>query len=206
MCDMYLSVSIRSVWGSQCSLSESDLLCMQLEYVKSVCHLDRCLVLPHLLSQEKGHNTPPNQSTKHTADHASGDPCPNFTHVQVRFRDCVFIPVCVCVLKSHSVLSCFSQACACKDEACACEDEMRTCEERVMMQVVAVQWDKVEKKNRVLETHSAMLTLQTLLMQTLSRAPIGEDLSHAIHTHSLVSIQKYGTEPCSCVTGVSSGT
>ncbi|XP_060757249.1 limbin-like isoform X2 [Neoarius graeffei] len=148
----------RSVWESQCSLSESDLLCMQLEYVKSVCHLDRCLVLPHLLSQEKGHNAAPNQSTKHTADHASGDPCPNFTHVQ---------------------------ACVCKDEACACEDEMRTCEERVMMQVVAVQWDKVEKKNRVLETHSALLTLQTLLMQTLSRAPIGEDLSHAIHTHSL---------------------
>ncbi|KAB5554171.1 hypothetical protein PHYPO_G00047110 [Pangasianodon hypophthalmus] len=148
----------RSVWESQCSLSESDLLRMQLEYVKSVCHLDRCLVLPHLLQREKGCNIPTNQSTKHTLDHASGDPCPILTHAQV---------------------------CVCKDEVCVCEDEMTSCEERVTMQVAAVQWDKVERKNRVLETHSALLMLQKLLMQTVSHALVGEELSHAIHTHSL---------------------
>ncbi|KAI5628862.1 hypothetical protein C0J50_2564 [Silurus asotus] len=79
----------RSVWEGQCSLSEIDVLRLQLEYVKSACHLDRCL------------------------------------------------------------------------------------------------WDKAERKNRVLETHSAMLTLQMLLMQTVSCTPVEEELSHAIHTHSL---------------------
>lgn len=68
-----------------------------------------------------------------------------------------------------------------------CENEMSMCEERVTMQVAAVQWDKVERKNRVLETHSALLMLQTLLMQTVSHAPVREELSHAIHAHSLVS-------------------
>ncbi|XP_053544037.1 limbin [Ictalurus punctatus] len=148
----------RSVWESQHSLSESDLLRMQLEYVKSVCHLDRCLVLPHFLPLEKGCNTPTNQNTKHTLDHTSGDPCPIFTHAQV---------------------------CVCKDEVCVCEDEVSMCEERVAMQVAAVQWDKAVRKNRVRETHSAVLTLQALLMQTVSHAPLGEELSHAIHTHSL---------------------
>lgn len=68
-----------------------------------------------------------------------------------------------------------------------CEDEVSMCEERVAMQVAAVQWDKAVRKNRVRETHSAVLTLQALLMQTVSHAPLGEELSHAIHTHSLVS-------------------
>ncbi|KAF5890338.1 limbin, partial [Clarias magur] len=128
----------RSMWESQCALSESDLLRVQLEYVKSVCHLDRCLALPLA-----------NQSTKHTLDGASGGD-PISPHV-----------------------------CTCKDEMCVCEDE-----ERVTMQVMAVQWDKVERKSRVVETHSALLTLQTLLMQTVSHTPVGEELSHAIHTHS----------------------
>ncbi|XP_047656687.1 limbin isoform X2 [Tachysurus fulvidraco] len=148
----------RSVWESQCSLSESDLLRLQLEYVKSVCHLDRCLVLPHVQSREKGCITPNNQSTEHTPDHACGDSCPIFTHAQV---------------------------CACSNDMCVCEDEMRTCEDRMSMQVAAVQWDKVERRNRVLETHSALLTLQTLLMQIVRHAPVGEELAHAIHTHSL---------------------
>lgn len=74
----------------------------------------------------------------------------------------------------------------CENEVCVCEDEMSTCEERVSMQVAAVQWDKLERRNRVLETHSALLRLQTLLMQIVSHAPVGEELSHAIHTHSLV--------------------
>ncbi|KAK3553067.1 hypothetical protein QTP86_031169 [Hemibagrus guttatus] len=148
----------RSVWESQCSLSESDLLRIQLEYVKSVCHLDCCLVLPHMLSREKGINTPANQSTEHTPDHASSDPCLIYTHAQV---------------------------CVCKNEVCVCEDGMSMCEERVSMQVAAVQWDKLVRRNRALETHSALLTLQTLLMQTVSHAPVGKELSHAIHTHSL---------------------
>ncbi|KAK3519950.1 hypothetical protein QTP70_008795, partial [Hemibagrus guttatus] len=148
----------RSVWESQCSLSESDLLRIQLEYVKSVCHLDCCLVLPHMLSREKGINTPANQSTEHTPDHASSDPCLIYTHAQV---------------------------CVCKNEVCMCEDGMSMCEERVSMQVAAVQWDKLVRRNRALETHSALLTLQTLLMQTVSHAPVGKELSHAIHTHSL---------------------
>ncbi|KAM9457831.1 limbin-like isoform 2-T2 [Clarias gariepinus] len=127
----------RSMWESQCALSESDLLRMQLEYVKSVCHLDRCLARPLA-----------NQSTKHTLDASDGDPI-------------------------------FTRVCKCKDEMCVCEDE-----ERVTMQVVAVQWDKAERKRRVLETHSALLTLQTLLMQTVSHTPAWDELSHAIHSHS----------------------
>lgn len=70
-----------------------------------------------------------------------------------------------------------------------CENEMSMCEERASMQVAAVQWDKVVRKNGVLETHSALLTLQTLLMQTVSHASVGEELSHAIHTHSLVRMK-----------------
>ncbi|XP_058268979.1 limbin-like isoform X2 [Hemibagrus wyckioides] len=148
----------RSVWESQCSLSESDLLRIQLEYVKSVCHLDCCLVLPHMLSREKGRDNPTNQSIKHTPEYASSNPYPMFTRAQV---------------------------CVCQNEVCVCEDEMSTCEERVSMQVAAVQWDKLERRNRILETHSALLRLQTLLMQIVSHAPVGEELSHAIHTHSL---------------------
>lgn len=67
---------------------------------------------------------------------------------------------------------------------------MSICEDRMMMQVAAVQWDKVERKSRVLETHTALLTLQTLLMRTVSHAPVGEELSHGIHTQSLVSTRK----------------
>ncbi|XP_046722328.1 limbin-like isoform X1 [Silurus meridionalis] len=139
----------RSVWEGQCSLSEIDVLRLQLEYVKSACHLDRCLVLP----RECGCNTPTNQITqnKHALGHAPGDPCPISTNAQV----------------------------------CVCEEEMSACEDRVAMQVAAVQWDKAERKNRVLETHFAMLTLQMLLMQTVSCTPAEEELSHAIHTHSL---------------------
>lgn len=192
---MYLPLSIRSVWESQISLSESDLLHMQLEYVKCVCHLDDSLVLPHMLPREKECTSLANQNTKHTLDQGSGDPC-TITHAQVRFQNCFFIFihvcvfVCVCVLKIHSLFASFSQECVCKDEECVCEDETSMCEERVATQVAAMHWDKVERKNRVLETHSALLRLQTLLMQTVSHAPVGEELSHAIHTHSMVSAKK----------------
>lgn len=95
--------------------------------------------------------------------------------------------MCVSVLKIQSLAFGFPQVCVCSNDVCVCEDEMRTCEERMSTQVAAVQWDKVERRNRVLETHSALLTLQTLLMQIVWHAPVGEELAHAIHTHSLVS-------------------
>ncbi|TSK87456.1 Limbin [Bagarius yarrelli] len=155
---LLLQLRAGNLWESQFSLSESDLLRMQLEYVKSVCHLDCCLVLPHVLPREKRCNTLTNQSTKHTPDHSSSDTCSIFTHAQV---------------------------CVCENAVCVCEDELSMCKERVTTQVAAVQWDKLERKKRVVETHSALLKLQTLLFQAVLHAPAGEELSQAIHTHSL---------------------
>ncbi|XP_062874554.1 limbin-like isoform X2 [Trichomycterus rosablanca] len=50
----------RSVCEGQCALSEKDELCVQLECVKHMCRLDRCLV--------QGYNIPANQSTAYHPD------------------------------------------------------------------------------------------------------------------------------------------
>uniref|UniRef100_A0AAR2ITJ7 Limbin n=1 Tax=Pygocentrus nattereri TaxID=42514 RepID=A0AAR2ITJ7_PYGNA len=69
-----------------------------------------------------------------------------------------------------------------------CDDvkqQVFMCEQSVAGELAALQWERAERRSRVLETHSALLSLQTLLLQHLRHTPTTQELSHAIHTHSL---------------------
>ncbi|XP_062874555.1 limbin-like isoform X3 [Trichomycterus rosablanca] len=165
----------RSVCEGQCALSEKDELCVQLECVKHMCRLDRCLV--------QGYNIPANQSTAYHPDSSHQN---SLTHPQV----------CVC---GDGV--CGEEVCVCGDGVCVCGEEVCVCEDRVVMQVVCLQWEKVERTKRVLDTHSALLTLHTLLLHTITSTTAAlTELSHTLHTHTQaleeaeLQLQKEGSE------------
>ncbi|XP_049324182.1 uncharacterized protein LOC103039584 isoform X2 [Astyanax mexicanus] len=77
-----------------------------------------------------------------------------------------------------------------EEEVCAHEEEEEqvcVCEEGLGAELAAVQWERAERRSRVLETHSALLTLHTLLLQHLphTHTHTTQQLTHTLHTHSL---------------------
>ncbi|XP_066499188.1 limbin isoform X2 [Hoplias malabaricus] len=186
----------RSVCTSQCALSESDLLRVRLEYVKCVCRLDRCLVLSHALSRARPHltttkplvNSPDPRDPMTLAERkkvlSSGD-CPlevgvcaeDMANVQ-RFKMRMEERIHFYQLQRERENT--------QEEVCEdVEQQLCVCELSVGRAIAALQWEKSQRRIRALETHSALLSLQSLLLEYLWQSPATQELSKSIHTHSL---------------------
>ncbi|XP_039510937.1 uncharacterized protein LOC120465318 isoform X2 [Pimephales promelas] len=154
----------------QRSLSREQRVRLQLECVKAACRLDRCLVLHHTICELE----------------QLGDP-------GVTLSDPCVTPAGSETERSSEVteLQCFQRCLqerlrrlrsdTLPREACAFqEQQLSVCQECVAVFVASLQWEQAEKKTRVTETHTALLTLQTLIT-----AQLHSDITHAIHTHRL---------------------
>ncbi|XP_017560896.1 limbin [Pygocentrus nattereri] len=194
----------RSVCASQWALSETDLLRVRLECVKCVCRLDRCLVLPRALSRARLYTTLTHTTGRHAQPDPSAEPYgPSLlvTKKGLSSRECSLEPG-VCAgdtgdLQSfrrrleeriHFLQQERERESSAEEEEFVCDDvkqQVFMCEQSVAGELAALQWERAERRSRVLETHSALLSLQTLLLQHLRHTPTTQELSHAIHTHSL---------------------
>ncbi|KAL7861052.1 hypothetical protein AOLI_G00174010 [Acnodon oligacanthus] len=191
----------RSVCASQWALSETDLLRVRLECVKCVCRLDRCLVLPRALSRARLYTTLSHTTGQHTQPDLSAAPHGLDIKKGLSSRECSLVPgVCdgdTGDLQSfrkrleeriHLLQQERAKESSAEEEEFMCEDvkqQVFMCEQSVTGELAALQWERTERRSRVLETHSALLSLQTLLLQHLRHTPTTQELSHAIHTHSL---------------------
>ncbi|XP_036445381.1 limbin isoform X2 [Colossoma macropomum] len=194
----------RSVCASRWALSETDLLRVRLECVKCVCRLDRCLVLPCALSRARLCTTLTHTIGQHAQPDPSAEPhepslldtkkglsskerslergvCAGDTGSLQSFRRRMEERI-------HFLQQERERESSAEEEGFVCEDveqQVFMCEQSVAGELAALQWERTERISRVLETHSALLSLQTLLLQHLRHTPTTQELSHAIHTHSL---------------------
>ncbi|XP_072549941.1 limbin-like isoform X3 [Salminus brasiliensis] len=197
----------RSVCGSQWALSEAELMRIRLECVKCVCRLDRCLVLSHTLTRARLYTAltdPPNQHTPPDLNTDHQDPCGTLTHTQKvltsterpleaavnaaepgdvqSFRRKLEERIQLLQKKREGESSTVEeQVCMRENE----EEQVQVCEEGVGVELAVVQWERAERRSRVLETHTALLTVHTLLLQHLRHTHSAQQLSHTLHTHSL---------------------
>ncbi|KAI4874462.1 hypothetical protein NFI96_023379 [Prochilodus magdalenae] len=186
--------AIQNACASQWALSETDLLRVRLECVKSACRLDRCLVLPCALSRARLRAQPDPNAEPH-------DPSPVEAEKTLNSKECPLVPG-VCAGDADDVqtfrrrmeerIHLLQQEREMEnspgEEACVYEDveqQVWMCEQSVAGELATLQWERAERRNRVLETHSALLSLQALLLQHLRHTPTTQELSHAIHAHSL---------------------
>ncbi|KAI4871350.1 hypothetical protein NFI96_026573, partial [Prochilodus magdalenae] len=184
----------RNACASQWALSETDLLRVRLECVKSACRLDRCLVLPCALSRARPRAQPDANAEPH-------DPSPVEAEKTLNSKECPLVPgVCAgdaddvqtfrrrMEERIHLLQQEREMESSAGEEACVYEDveqQVWMCEQSVAGELATLQWERAERRNRVLETHSALLSLQALLLQHLRHIPTTQELSHAIHAHSL---------------------
>ncbi|KAK1798677.1 hypothetical protein P4O66_006958, partial [Electrophorus voltai] len=202
----------RSVCAFQPAMSERDLLRVRLQFVKHVCRLDRCLVLPHALSRARLYTSLTSPITQHSQrcsdpkTKSSPDADPGNTSVtfketknELNSGECIMdASMGARVTELQSFIRSVEERIylhqqergrnTSVEEVYDCEaqeQKVYECEQGVAEAVVALQWERGERRSRVLETHSALLELQSLLLQYLRHTPAEQELTNTIHAQSL---------------------
>ncbi|XP_076844670.1 limbin-like isoform X2 [Brachyhypopomus gauderio] len=196
----------RSVCASQTAMSEKDLLRVRLESVKRTCGLDRCLVLPRARWQAGlfASLTITQCSQRGSDPDASEDADSGNTSLRLKGSKTVLssgecsteASVPAKDLDLHSLIRSVEERIyfhqqerrrnTCVEEVYEDWDQKaRECEQGVAQVVVAVQWERRERRLRVLETHSALLELLTMLLPHVPHTPADQELTNTVQAQSL---------------------
>ncbi|KAJ8262104.1 hypothetical protein GJAV_G00162260 [Gymnothorax javanicus] len=192
---------------AQLTLSEEELLQMKLEFQKCMSQMDNCLVLPRarsrsrlqaLLCQRRKETlensqlglaaaSPEKQPKKKVIGKATAPGHrrgPNLSDVllfQKQTKEKIQLYEQDKEMESAAMKKVQEEM---RDER---EQELRSQEESLAVQTAALHFQKAEKRARVLETYGAVLTLQSLLMESMraSGALGGAEITQYIHNHGL---------------------
>ncbi|XP_046882400.1 limbin-like isoform X2 [Hypomesus transpacificus] len=188
----------RILCSSQLSLSDEDLLRMKLEFQKCLSKMDHCLVLPHSLSRSKLQTSLSNwrkiedqtkckQPERKTR---SKEKCtvtiqkpdyPELLLFQKRLVDSIHL------FEKEKEIERSAMEMILEEMRIEREEELLTQADSLAIQMAKLQYQKAERKTKVLETSRAMLTLQSLLIEELRarRSLGGVEMLQNIQSHYL---------------------
>ncbi|XP_062312685.1 limbin-like isoform X1 [Osmerus eperlanus] len=188
----------RTLCSSQLSLSDEDLLCMKLEFQKCLSKMDRCLVLPHALSRSKLQTSLSNwrkiedqtKCKKPERKTRSKEKCtmtiqkPDYSELllfQKRLEDSIHL------FEKEKEIERSAMEMILEEMRIEREEELWTQADSLAIQMAKLQYQKAERRTKVLETSRAMLTLQSLLIEELrSRKSLGGvEMLQNIQSHYL---------------------
>ncbi|KAM4588126.1 limbin-like isoform 1-T1 [Odontesthes bonariensis] len=178
---------------SQLTLSEEERLRMKLEFQKCLSVIDRCLVLPHAVSRTKIHialatwrkeseeQMTNMQSKGKTTEARKKADTSDVLLFQKRLKDRIQL------FEKEKEMESGVMNKVLEEMQREREDELCSQADSLAMQMAAVQYQKAEKRSKVLETSRATLTLQSLLIQQLRERKNLEkqDMTHTIQSHCL---------------------
>ncbi|XP_067314263.1 limbin isoform X2 [Pseudorasbora parva] len=150
----------------QRSLSREQCVRLQLECVKAACRLDRCLVL--------------HQAKCDLQWLGSDDPAVTPDDSETELQRSSEVTELRCFLQERLQRN-DTHTHTPQEASVFQEEQLRACQECVAVFVASLQWERAEKKTKVMETHKALLKLHTLLTAETHTG----DITHAIHTHRL---------------------
>ncbi|KAI2656643.1 Limbin [Labeo rohita] len=160
------------VCACQRSLSREQRLHLQLECVKAACRLDRCLVLPHVICELKRHGADPaDPAVTPAGAETERSEVTELQRFQRRLQERL----------QHSDTQNDTPQPAWHEARVFQEQQLRVCQERVAVFVASLQWEHAEKKTKVMETHTALLKLQTLITPEIHDT----DITHTVNTQRL---------------------
>ncbi|XP_069567455.1 limbin-like [Brachyistius frenatus] len=181
----------RSLCSSQLTLSDDDRLRMKLEFQKSLSVIDRCLVLPHAVSRTKLHTAlsawrkeSEKQMTnilskRKTSETRQKTDTSDLQLFQKRLEEKIQLFEREKELESGVMNKVLEEM---QRER---EDDLHSQADVLAMQMATIHYQKAERRTKVLETSTAMLTLHSLLIQQLRERKTleREDVAQSIQSH-----------------------
>ncbi|XP_069014280.1 limbin-like [Embiotoca jacksoni] len=181
----------RSLCSSQLTLSDDDRLRMKLEFQKSLSVIDRCLVLPHAVSRTKLHTALSAwrkesekqmtnvQSKRKTSETRQKTDTSDLQLFQKRLEEKIQLFEREKELESGVMNKVLEEM---QRER---EDDLHSQADVLAMQMATIHYQKAERRTKVLETSTAMLTLHSLLIQQLRERKTleREDVAQSIQSH-----------------------